>query len=63
MTTIELAKTEDIKDLADLLTILFSQDIEFVPDLEKQQRWLFTKKSDLQNPRWCLCGFLYNYSG
>jgi len=36
MATIEIAKVEDIPKLTELLTILFSQDIEFVPNPEKQ---------------------------
>ncbi len=39
-TQIRTAQEKDIPQLVNLLTILFSQDIEFVPDEEKQEKGL-----------------------
>lgn len=46
-TTVTLATTADINDLAQLLHSLFSQDIEFTPDLEKQKAGL---QQIIENP-------------
>lgn len=46
-TTVTLATTADIDDLAQLLHSLFSQDIEFTPDLEKQKAGL---QQIIENP-------------
>ncbi len=46
-TTVTLATTADINDLAQLLHSLFSQDIEFTPDIEKQKAGL---QQIIENP-------------
>lgn len=46
-TSINLATPVDIDDLAQLLHTLFSQDIEFTPDLEKQKAGL---QQIIENP-------------
>jgi GNAT superfamily N-acetyltransferase len=40
MPVIELATTDDILDLVELLAILFTQEADFQPDREKQERGL-----------------------
>jgi hypothetical protein len=40
MTNIQIATLDDIPDLSELLTILFTQETDFVPDYEKQRNGL-----------------------